>query len=57
VTTREYLLASDAGGEEDEEKPKTFVQEQENLKRTVVNEMHEAAEADDNDDDAGFLVR
>jgi len=56
---RENLLAGNAGGDEEEtEKQQTFVQEQENLKRTVVKEMHEAAEADGNgDDDDGFLVR
>lgn len=35
--------------------PKTFVQEQEDLKRTVVKEIHQAALSDDDDDD--FLTR
>lgn len=59
---REKLLAGDAGAdvEEDTEAPRTFAQEQEDLKNQIIGEMHAAANAeeseDDNDsDDGGFL--
>ncbi|TVY37921.1 Protein kri1 [Lachnellula occidentalis] len=57
---RENLLKGDIGAEdEDEEAPRTFVQEQEDLKRKVVKEMHAAAENDPDsgdDEDGGFLI-
>ncbi|KAL3423613.1 Protein KRI1-like protein [Phlyctema vagabunda] len=57
---RENLLKGQDVGEEDEEAavPRTFVQEQEDLKKSIVKEMHAAAEdsADSGDDDGGFLV-
>ncbi|TVY23638.1 Protein kri1 [Lachnellula hyalina] len=57
---REKLLKGDIGAEdEDEEAPRTFVQEQEDLKRKVVKEMHAAAEDDPDsgdDEDGGFLI-
>jgi protein KRI1 len=54
-------LLSGANINEDEETPKTFAQEQEELKRTVVQEMHAAAEDNDSDDEdmddeGGFLI-
>ncbi|KAI1911093.1 Kinetochore protein Spc24 [Ophidiomyces ophidiicola] len=62
---RENILrgTKEDGNEDDE--PKTYVQEQEHLKRSIVKEMHAAADADgengdggdSNSDDDGFLVR
>ncbi|KAJ8065149.1 hypothetical protein OCU04_005861 [Sclerotinia nivalis] len=55
---RENLLAGHAGGEEEENVPQTFAQEQEALKKKIVGEMHAAAEDGSNsDEDEGFLVR
>jgi protein KRI1 len=57
---RENLLAGHTGAEyEDTTAPRTFVQEQEDLKKNIVREMHAAAggessEGDDDDED-GFL--
>ena len=55
---RKNLLSGTAG---DEDAPVTYIQEQEDLKRTVVLEMHQAAasepDSDADDTDAGFLVR
>ncbi|KAG0634476.1 KRI1-like family C-terminal-domain-containing protein [Tuber brumale] len=55
---RKNLLSGTVG---DEETPMTYLQEQEDLKRTVVLEMHQAAanepDSDPDDADAGFLVR
>lgn len=53
---RETLLKGDATDEQTP--PITFAQEQEDLKRTVVQEMHAAAELDgsDDDEDGGFLI-
>ncbi|CUS13343.1 unnamed protein product [Tuber aestivum] len=55
---RKNLLSGNVG---DEDVPMTYLQEQEDLKRAVVLEMHQAAENDpDSDADdvgAGFLVR
>lgn len=55
---RENLLKGNVGAEEEEEAPRTFAQEQEDLKRSVVKEMHDAAKDDSEDDDevGGFLV-
>ncbi|KAJ6259204.1 hypothetical protein Dda_6102 [Drechslerella dactyloides] len=43
------------GDGDDSAPPKTYVEEQEHLKRTVVGEMHAAVEGSDNEDD--FLIR
>ncbi|PWW76800.1 Krr1-domain-containing protein [Tuber magnatum] len=55
---RKNLLSKNIG---DEDAPMTYLQEQEDLKRTVVLEMHQAAEnepgSDADDAGAGFLVR
>ncbi|RPA94724.1 Krr1-domain-containing protein [Choiromyces venosus 120613-1] len=55
---RKNLLSGTVG---DEDAPQTYLEEQEDLKRTVVLEMHQAAEdeldSDADDADAGFLVR
>jgi len=55
---RKNLLSGAVG---DEDAPMTYSQEQEDLKRTVVLEMHQAAasepDSDANDADAGFLVK
>ncbi|KAF8251885.1 Krr1-domain-containing protein [Wilcoxina mikolae CBS 423.85] len=58
---RENLLAGNTGDEvEVEDIPQTFVQQQEQLKRSVVKEMHTATEAEvsgDDDEENAFLVR
>lgn len=62
---RENLMKGIDPAEEDakEEPPKTFAEEQEELKKGVVKEMHAAAEGngdnedEDMDDDGDFLVR
>ncbi|CRG85716.1 Protein KRI1 [Talaromyces islandicus] len=51
---RQNLLNGDAANG-DEETPKTFAQEQEDLKKNVIREMHAAANDDDDDED-DFLV-
>lgn len=53
---RENLLAGNTGEDLEEDAPATFVQQQAHLKRSVVQEMHTAADAEGEDDD-GFLVR
>ena len=56
---RENLLKGNTGAEETEEPPKTFVQEQADLKRTITREMHAVADnVSDNseDEDGGFLI-
>ena len=62
---RQNLFAGVTGEEKEVGAPATFVQEQEDLKRTVVSEMHQAAEQSEDGDDgdgdgdggSGFLVR
>ncbi|KAI9375730.1 KRI1-like family C-terminal-domain-containing protein [Aspergillus egyptiacus] len=61
---RENLLSGSHLVEEDgSDAPKTYAQEQEDLKNTIVKEMHAAADDEesasdkDEDDDEGFLVR
>lgn len=55
---RQNLLAGRTGEEEDDvDAPQTFAQEQAELKKTIVKEMHAAGEAsDDDDEDGGFLI-
>ncbi|TAQ83805.1 hypothetical protein B7494_g7874 [Chlorociboria aeruginascens] len=55
---RQNLLQGYTGADDDEEPPpKTFVQEQDALKESIVKEMHAAAEGNsDEDGDGGFLV-
>lgn len=57
---RENLLKGDSGAEFGEENaPRTFAQEQEDLKKSIVKEMHAAADDDSSegeDDDGDFLV-
>jgi len=54
---RENLLNGHVGVEEDEDvAPRTFAQEQEDLKISVVKEMHAAVDDSEEDDDGGFLV-
>ncbi|QSZ30579.1 hypothetical protein DSL72_000135 [Monilinia vaccinii-corymbosi] len=55
---RQNLLAGHVGGEEEENVPQTFAQEQEALKKKIVGEMHAAAgNVSDSDEDEGFLVK
>ncbi|RDW71228.1 hypothetical protein BP6252_07791 [Coleophoma cylindrospora] len=57
---RENLLKGYTGAEEEAEAPRTFAQEQEDLKKTIVKEMHAAADGEaesEEDEDDGFLVR
>ncbi|CZS93430.1 hypothetical protein WAI453_001005 [Rhynchosporium graminicola] len=56
---RENLLRGHTGAdEEDEAAPRTFVQEQEDLKKTILKEMHAAADGSDSEasEDGGFLI-
>jgi protein KRI1 len=62
---RENLLNGYIGAEENEEVPalRTFAQEQDELKKTIIKEMHAAADEDSSssedgngDEDGGFLV-
>lgn len=62
IYLRDYHLKNLLSGtapDDDVPAKRTFVQEQAELKRTVVKEMHQAAAPDDDedDDDIGFLVR
>ncbi|KAK4455868.1 KRI1-like family-domain-containing protein [Podospora aff. communis PSN243] len=54
---RERYLAGDVGADDDEDssKPKTYVQEQADLKRTIVSEFHAAAEDEEWSDDDDFF--
>lgn len=53
---RENLLKGNTGEDfEDDEAPKTFAQEQEHLKKSIVKEMHAAVDGSE-DEDGGFLV-
>lgn len=57
---RENLLKGDLDEEEDSPAVKTFAQEQDELKKELVKQMHEAAASDDSDesgDEDGFLIR
>jgi protein KRI1 len=51
---REKILAGDVGASDDEDDrpPRTYAQEQEALKRSIVSEINKAADAED-DEDAG----
>ncbi|KAH6720026.1 KRI1-like family C-terminal-domain-containing protein [Leptodontidium sp. MPI-SDFR-AT-0119] len=57
---RENLLKGHTGADDDEAAtPRTFVQEQEDLKKAIVQEMHAAAvdgSEDGDNEDGGFLV-
>ncbi|PBP17950.1 ribosome biogenesis protein Kri1 [Diplocarpon rosae] len=55
---RENLLKGHAGAGDEEDVPQTFVQEQDDLKKSIVKEMHAAAEGSDGDEneDGGFLI-
>jgi protein KRI1 len=58
---RENLLQGNIGAEDamDVDTPKTFAQEQDALKKSIVQEMHAAAEDDSSEDEeegGGFLV-
>ncbi|RVD84222.1 uncharacterized protein DFL_005984 [Arthrobotrys flagrans] len=59
MTLKQYhqknIMEGYTGGEDEDAPPRTYVQEQEHLKRTVVWEMHAAAEG--SDDEADFLIR
>lgn len=55
---REKLLAGDVGASDDEdETPKTYNQEQNALKKSIVSEINAAAVGDDSDEDDGFLKK
>jgi protein KRI1 len=60
---RENLLNGADLADEDADAPKTYAQEQEDLKNAIVKEMHAAADGEDDtsdeegDEDEGFLVR
>lgn len=55
---RQNLLAGNIGGDDEEaDVPRTFAQEQAELKSTIVKEMHAAGDAESEDDeDGGFLI-
>lgn len=54
---RENLLKGNTGEDfEDDDAPKTFAQEQEHLKKSIVKEMHAAVDESDEDEEGGFLV-
>ncbi|EGX53392.1 hypothetical protein AOL_s00006g258 [Orbilia oligospora ATCC 24927] len=59
LTLKQYhqknIMEGYTGGEDGDAPPRTYVEEQEHLKRTVVGEMHAAAEG--SDDEVDFLVR
>jgi protein KRI1 len=54
---RENLLKGINGdAEEDDPAPRTFAQEQEDLQRSIVKEMHAAGDSESEDEDGGFLI-
>ncbi|KAL4974432.1 KRI1-like family C-terminal-domain-containing protein [Aspergillus desertorum] len=59
---RENLLSGANAAEDESDAPKTYAQEQDELKSAIVKEMHAAADAEESgsgeeDEDDGFLVR
>ncbi|KAL4985576.1 KRI1-like family C-terminal-domain-containing protein [Aspergillus falconensis] len=59
---RENLLSGVNVAEDESDAPKTYAQEQDELKSAIVKEMHAAADAEESgsgkeDEDEGFLVR
>jgi protein KRI1 len=52
---RENLLRGIIGEEEDPT-PRTFAQEQDDLQRSIVKEMHAAGDSESEDEDGGFLI-
>ncbi|RDW93572.1 KRI1 family protein [Aspergillus mulundensis] len=58
---RENLLSGANAAEDELDAPKTYAQEQDELKSAIVKEMHAAADGEesgsDEDEDEGFLVR
>ncbi|KAK6499698.1 KRRI-Interacting protein 1 [Arthrobotrys musiformis] len=61
MTLKQYhqknIMEGYTGGEDEDAPPMTYVEEQEHLKRTVVGEMHAAAEGSDEEEEADFLIR
>jgi len=56
---RENLLKGHTGADEEEATPRTFAEEQDYLKKSLVKEMHAAAEDssdEEDDEDGGFLI-
>ncbi|KAI5792474.1 KRI1-like family C-terminal-domain-containing protein [Peziza echinospora] len=53
---RENLLKGIVPGEEEDNKPKTYLQQQDDLKRSLVQDMHKAAETLGSDDEDDFLT-
>ncbi|KAM0441379.1 hypothetical protein ACHAQK_005298 [Fusarium lateritium] len=55
---REKYLRGDTGAEDiDEDVPMTYNQEQDNLKKSIVAEMHAAVDDDSDEEDGGFMKR
>ncbi|KAK6363568.1 KRRI-Interacting protein 1 [Orbilia blumenaviensis] len=61
MTLKQYhqknIMEGYTGGEDEDAPPRTYIEEQEHLKRTVVGEMHAAVEGSDDDEEADFLIR
>jgi protein KRI1 len=55
---RENLLKGNIGDEEEDAPPRTYAQEQEDMKKDLVGQMHAAAEeaSDDDEEEGGFLI-
>jgi protein KRI1 len=54
---RENLLKGHVGPDgDDESTPQTYVQEQDDLKKSIIKEMHAAADSEDDETNGGFLV-
>ncbi|KAF4342103.1 kri1 [Fusarium beomiforme] len=55
---REKYMRGDTGADDaDEDVPMTYNQEQDALKKSIVAEMHAAADEDSDDEDGGFMKR
>ncbi|KAF9775339.1 hypothetical protein IL306_006562 [Fusarium sp. DS 682] len=55
---REKYMRGDTGADDaDEDAPMTYNQEQDALKKSIVAEMHAAADEDSDDEDGGFMKR
>ncbi|KAK4634093.1 hypothetical protein CLAFUW4_01971 [Fulvia fulva] len=53
---RERLLSGHTGGEDEQEHVPTFQEEQDQLQRQVIGEMHNAADAEGDDEGDDFMV-
>lgn len=54
---REKIMRGDVGGEDDEEHPQTYAQEQEAIKKDFLSGVKDAEAGSDSDDDDSFMIK